>query len=101
MSLHEREKMKLLQRLRKLRGQLDAVERAIDGGQALERRTSGGRPRIGAVRDVGRRVQAELRGELGVARLKEADERTIRERAAHRLHFRELVAATKNVKKLR
>jgi DNA-binding FrmR family transcriptional regulator len=30
MALNEREKMKLLQRLRKLRGQLDAVERAID-----------------------------------------------------------------------
>jgi len=30
MSLQEREKMKLLQRLRKLRGQLDAVERSID-----------------------------------------------------------------------
>jgi DNA-binding FrmR family transcriptional regulator len=32
MSLREREKIKLLQRLRKLRGQLDAVERAIDAG---------------------------------------------------------------------
>jgi DNA-binding FrmR family transcriptional regulator len=30
MSLQAREKMKLLQRLRKLRGQLDAVERSID-----------------------------------------------------------------------
>jgi DNA-binding FrmR family transcriptional regulator len=29
MSSHEREKMKLLQRVRKLRGQLDAVERAL------------------------------------------------------------------------
>jgi len=29
MSQHEREKLKLLQRLRKLRGQLDAVERAL------------------------------------------------------------------------
>jgi DNA-binding FrmR family transcriptional regulator len=29
MSSHEREKVKLLQRVRKLRGQLDAVERAI------------------------------------------------------------------------
>ena len=32
MSIHERGKVKLLQRLRKLRGQLDAVERAIDAG---------------------------------------------------------------------
>jgi DNA-binding FrmR family transcriptional regulator len=31
MSSHEREKVKLLQRVRKLRGQLDAVERAITG----------------------------------------------------------------------
>jgi DNA-binding FrmR family transcriptional regulator len=29
MSHHEREKMKLLQRVRKLRGQLDAVERSL------------------------------------------------------------------------
>jgi DNA-binding FrmR family transcriptional regulator len=29
MSQHEREKLKLLQRVRKLRGQLDAVERAL------------------------------------------------------------------------
>jgi DNA-binding FrmR family transcriptional regulator len=33
MSHHEREKMKLLQRLRKLRGQLDAVERSISAGE--------------------------------------------------------------------
>jgi len=32
MSSHEREKVKLLQRVRKLRGQLDAVERAITAG---------------------------------------------------------------------
>jgi DNA-binding FrmR family transcriptional regulator len=32
MSLQEREKVKLLQRLRKLRGQLDAVERSIHAG---------------------------------------------------------------------
>ena len=31
MSHHERETMKLVQRVRKLRGQLDAVERAITG----------------------------------------------------------------------
>jgi len=31
MSHHERETLKLLQRVRKLRGQLDAVERAITG----------------------------------------------------------------------
>ena len=30
MSHQEREKLKLLQRLRKLRGQLDAVERSLD-----------------------------------------------------------------------
>ena len=40
MSHHEREKIKLLQRLRKLRGQLDAVERSIEaeeecGGQLM------------------------------------------------------------------
>ncbi len=40
MSLHEREKLKLLQRIRKLRGQLDAVERALTadedcGGQLM------------------------------------------------------------------
>ena len=29
MSQHEREKLKLLQRVRKLRGQLDAIERAL------------------------------------------------------------------------
>jgi DNA-binding FrmR family transcriptional regulator len=32
MSHHDREKMKLLQRIRKMRGQLDAVERALEGG---------------------------------------------------------------------
>ena len=31
MSHHEREKMKLLQRVRKMRGQLDAIERALEG----------------------------------------------------------------------
>jgi DNA-binding FrmR family transcriptional regulator len=31
MSHHEREKLKLLQRVRKLRGQLDAIERALNG----------------------------------------------------------------------
>ena len=40
MSQHEREKIKLLQRIRKLRGQLDAVERALSadedcGGQLM------------------------------------------------------------------
>ena len=40
MSHHEREKMKLLQRVRKLRGQLDAVERSLTadeecGGQLM------------------------------------------------------------------
>jgi DNA-binding FrmR family transcriptional regulator len=40
MSQHEREKIKLLQRVRKLRGQLDAVERALGadedcGGQLM------------------------------------------------------------------
>jgi DNA-binding FrmR family transcriptional regulator len=40
MSGHEREKVKLLQRLRKLRGQLDAVERSLEadedcGGQLM------------------------------------------------------------------
>lgn len=30
---HEREKVKLLQRLRKLRGQLDAVERSLTAGE--------------------------------------------------------------------
>ena len=33
MSGHEREKVKLLQRLRKLRGQLDAVERSLTADQ--------------------------------------------------------------------
>lgn len=33
MSSHEREKMKLLQRVSKLRGQLDAVERALSADQ--------------------------------------------------------------------
>ena len=40
MSLHEREKVKLLQRVRRLRGQLDAVERLVNsdedcGGQLM------------------------------------------------------------------
>jgi DNA-binding FrmR family transcriptional regulator len=40
MSTHEREKVKLLQRLKKLRGQLDAIERALSsdedcGGQLM------------------------------------------------------------------
>ena len=40
MSTHEREKVKLLQRLKKLRGQLDAVERSLTadedcGGQLM------------------------------------------------------------------
>jgi DNA-binding FrmR family transcriptional regulator len=40
MSTHDREKVKLLQRLKKLRGQLDAVERALTadedcGGQLM------------------------------------------------------------------
>lgn len=33
MSSQEREKVKLLQRVKKLRGQLDAVERALNAGQ--------------------------------------------------------------------
>ncbi len=33
MSLHEREKMKLVQRVRRLRGQLDAVERLVTSGE--------------------------------------------------------------------
>ncbi len=33
MSSHERERVKLLQRVRKLRGQLDAVERALNADQ--------------------------------------------------------------------
>ena len=33
MSHHEREALKLLQRVRKLRGQLDAVERSLTGNQ--------------------------------------------------------------------
>jgi DNA-binding FrmR family transcriptional regulator len=32
MSIHEREKMKLMQRVRRLRGQLDAVERLVGSG---------------------------------------------------------------------
>jgi len=32
MSHHEREKLKLLQRVKKLRGQLDAVERSLSAG---------------------------------------------------------------------
>jgi len=40
MSGHEREKLKLLQRIRKMRGQLDAVERSLTadedcGGQLM------------------------------------------------------------------
>ncbi len=40
MSIHEREKMKLIQRVRRLRGQLDAVERLLNadedcGGQLM------------------------------------------------------------------
>ena len=40
MSLHDREKLKLLQRVRRLRGQLDAVERLVNtdddcGGQLM------------------------------------------------------------------
>lgn len=40
MSMHDREKMKLLQRVRRLRGQLDAVERLVNsdedcGGQLM------------------------------------------------------------------
>ncbi|MDR3741533.1 MAG: metal/formaldehyde-sensitive transcriptional repressor [Terracidiphilus sp.] len=33
MSLHEREQLKLLQRIKKLRGQLDAVERSLVAGE--------------------------------------------------------------------
>ena len=33
MSLHEREKVKLLQRVRRLRGQLDAVERLLNSDE--------------------------------------------------------------------
>lgn len=33
MTQAEREKMKLLQRLRKLRGQLDAIERSLEAGE--------------------------------------------------------------------
>jgi DNA-binding FrmR family transcriptional regulator len=41
MSTHEREKIKLLQRLRKVRGQIDAVERSLTadeecGGQLMQ-----------------------------------------------------------------
>lgn len=33
MPIHEREKLKLLQRVRRLRGQLDAVERTLSAGE--------------------------------------------------------------------
>ena len=33
MALHEREQLKLLQRVRRLRGQLDAVERSLTAGE--------------------------------------------------------------------
>lgn len=33
MSLHDRERTKLLQRVRRLRGQLDAVERLVNSGE--------------------------------------------------------------------
>ena len=77
-----------------------AQQRAVDGRQALQSRTSGGGSWIGSVGRVGRRL-AELRGQLGVAGLEHADQRAVAERAADRLHLGELVAAAEDVEELR
>src|SRR5450631_4900355 len=50
---------------------------------------------------VNRRVRTQLTRELGVAGLKQADERTLLERSTDGLHFGELAAPAKDVEKLR
>ena len=59
-----------------------------------------GASRIGPSAASGVRL-AQLGGQFGVAGLKQADERTVAERAADRLHFGELVAAAEDVEELR
>ena len=73
-----------------------AQQRAVDGRQALQSWTSGGRLRIGPSPS-SRRGLAQLRGQLGVAGLKEPDQRAVAERAADRLDFGELAAAAEDV----
>src|SRR5207253_703642 len=77
-----------------------AQQRAVHGREALQGRTAGSGPWIGAVRRLGR-ILAELSGQLGVAGLKQADERAVPERSTDRLHFGKLVAAAEDVEKLR
>ncbi len=65
----------------------------VDGVEALECRTSGGAGRLDGVAAL---AGAQLCVQLRVSRLKKADERTVRQRRAHRLHFRELAALAKD-----
>jgi len=77
-----------------------AEQGPIDGRQALQSRTSGCRLRMGTVADVGRSL-AQLRGQFGVAGLKQPHERAFAERTAHGLNFGELAAAAEHIEKLR
>ena len=60
--------------------------------------TAAGRPSTGAGAGG---VRFELRGQLGIAGLEDADQRAVREVPAHGLHFRELAAAPEDVEEAR
>ena len=77
-----------------------AQQRPVHCRKALQCWTTARRLRIGRVGHVRARL-SQLRGQFGVTRLKETDERARGERTTDRLHFRELVAASKDVEELR
>ena len=78
-----------------------AQQRPIHRREALQCWTTGWRRRgLGPLATSGLDC-LQLRRQFGVAGLKQADERTRGERAAHRLDFRELVAAAKDFEELR
>src|SRR5262249_37059663 len=76
-----------------------AHQRAIDGRDALHGWTSRTRRWIGCALGLPRLTQ--LRGQFGVAGLKESDERALREGSTHRLHFGKLAAAAEDLEELR
>ena len=82
-------------------GELDGggtQQRAVDGIETPQGRTSGGRGRL--CRVGGRRLP-QLRVHFGVPGLKETDERAVLERRTHCLHFGELAALAEDVEERR
>ncbi len=81
-----------------------AHQRAVDSRQALQSRTCGTGSWIGRIsrhRLAVRRALPELRGELGVTRLEQTDQRALAERSAYGLDFGELVASAEDLEKTR